>query len=711
MVATKKQLTETILIIFLCAFFIGLGILITQNEIYGDEWYIVGSADGLFGLNNTSLMVLCSNYTIVGLIHLLALTGLRLNWLLLIQLLFEYITFILVFKSLIARWGMKRGVVLSCLFAIIIIPSLYKMHSITNSSAFLVSGGGFWLFECIRNKRKYRQYFWGIILILIGFSIRGDVVFFSIFFFGIIWLLDIISVITQEKNKKELIEELKKYFIPFAVVFIIMFILYYSQIIMMERENPGIYKWNTIRSQVDNYPVPEYKKYKTEYEKIGITEVEYNLLKSLNNLDPEFFTQEKYEEILKLKNKINIHNNSVSILTLIIESIKGFCDNSIMGIFLFIVLFAFLFNNKKLLIKSLIIIAANILLIGYFNYINRFIQRIEWSIWINIIFVILLLLYDVKTETEKNINYKEKILLALLLLILLFGIWLPAGGGARWNDLAGKNIYRQYSYSFKLSDNYCHYLYNSFKGKDDFQYKTHNNSVTEELLKDKTSFYYFLYTQAWLMPFPVTGKDIFRTAEKGMASNWGVLGEYTRGLKPIQRNLASYNIINPFREIIGDKIKVVCRKSELYARTHEIYEYVKDHYYPDLCFSIYKKYNDTVVGKYTIPYDIEKMPIAEKDIGLLYGASSIKQFFSIKLIDNYDNYKEKYLQLEDSNGKRYTFSFEKDKNIVTFFDDILDLKEKYFVEIILLDNENNYSVVKSNKKYSFIEAYKLEKIK
>lgn len=710
MTIAQKETKINIIIIFLCFFFIGIGILITQNEIYGDEWYITGSADGLFGRDNISLMVLCSNYIITSLIHLLSLTGLRLNWMLIIMLFFEYITFFLVFKSLIARRGIKVGIILSGLFSIIIIPCLYRMHMFTNASAFLVAGGVFWLLDCIKNKKNYIQYILGYVLVIMGFSIRGDVIFFSIFFFGIIWVMDVIYVFLQKDNKKNKIDELKRYALPFAIVFFFMFVIYYSQIILMEKENPGIYKWNTIRSQVDNFPIPEFEKYKIEYEKIGITEVDYKLLKSLNNLDPEFFTQERYEEILKLKDKVNIQTHTITPWRLIIKSIRGFCDNSIAGIWFFILLFAFLYKNKKLFFKSLILVIANFFLIGYFCYINRFIQRIEWSIWINILFAILLLQYDIKTESIEKFNFKEKTLLIILLLLLLFGLMVPIGGSSRWNDLAGKNIYKQYRYSFALPDNYYHYLYNCITKNDNFRYKTHNYPVLKEILEDKTSFYFILYTQAWLMPFPVTGKDIFRTAEIGTASNWGVLGEYTLGLKPIQRNINTYNIVNPFRELINDNIKVVVRKSELYSRTHEIYSYIKKHYYSDVCFSIYKKYNDTVVGKYKKPFDTEKMYTTEKDVGLLYGDSTINQFFSIKILGDYDNYKEKYLQLEDSRGKKYVFTFEKDKNIVTFYKELLDLKEKYSIKIVLLDDENKYSVIRANNKYNFKEALKLKNI-
>jgi len=374
----------------------------------------------------------------------------------------------------------------------------------------------------------------------------------------------------------------------------------------------------------------------------------------------------------------------------------------------FFIIIAFLYNNKKIFYKIFFLIAAHLFLIGYFIFTGRFIQRIEWIIIINILFSFLLLLLDFDFSIISN--KKEIILLGILLNILLFGVQIPASGAARWNDIGGKNTYKQYKYIIAKSDNYWHYLYNQKRGNN-YQYKTYNSLVSEDILKDKSSFYFVLYTNTWRQPFPLVGKDMFRTAQVGTASNWGVLGEYTVGLKPIQRNLSTYNIKNPFRDLIKNYIKIVVRKSELFDRTNEIYLYIKERYYPDICFSIYKKYNDTVVGKYLIPFDDRKMETTEKDIGLLYGDSSINNFFSIKVLEDYNNYKEKYLQLEDSRGKRYAFIFEKDNNVVTFYKDLLDSEEKYTVKIVLLNNDNKYNAIKLNKKIKFSKALYLNNIK
>ena len=707
MLVTQKQLKVKIIVSLLCILFIAIGIIITQNEIYGDEWNIEGYADGLFGQNNISLMHLCSTFIITSLIRLLSLSGLRINWLFIIQLFFEYITFILVFKSLIEQWGTKLGIVFSCLFSIIIIPILFRMHSITNSSAFIIAGGVFWLFDCIKTRRKIIQYTEGVILLLVGFSIRLDTIYFSIFFFGIMWIMDVMLILTRRENRKEMVSEFKRYFIPFVIVFFFIFSLYYSQNIIMNTENPSFYKWNKIRHQVDNYPLPNYQQYRTEYEKIGIKEVDYNLLKTLNNHDIDFFTLEKYKDIIELKNRLSKHK--FIDLNLIIKSCGAFFDNGIIGLWLFILFFSILVNNKSLFYKTIIIVVADILLINYFYSIDRFIQRIEWAIWINLLFVILLLQADIKTEVINNLNLKEKALLSVLLFLLVFGIWIPSHGAARWNDLAGKNIYKQYRYVFNLPDNFYNYLNNIRKNKE-YNYSTHD-PIMEKVLGDKTSIY-FVLSGSWLMPCPQPIKDLFRTEPIGTASNWGVLGEYSYGLKPIQRNLLSYNIKNPFKEIINNNIKIISPMHDSYYTTHEIYSYIKEHYHPNLCFSIYEKYANLIVGKYKTPYDTQNMNKTEQEIGLLYGDSSINKFFSIKLVNNFDNYKEKYLQLEDTKGKKYIFVFEKDSNVASFYKEVLDLKgETYKVEIILLSKDGDYSVIKSNKPYKFKEAYKLKNIK
>ena len=705
---------ETYFILFLCLIFVSIGVLLSLNEIYEDEWYIESSADGLFGRDNISLMTLCSNYIITGLIYLLSLTGIRLNWYLIIMLFFEYVTFILVLKSLISKWGIRTGIILSCLFALIIIPPLYRIHMLTNSSAFLISGGCFWLFDCIKNKRKLLQSLWGYVLILIGFSMRNGVVYFSIFFFGILWLMDVIPILIH--NKDNILLELKHHLLPFAIVFIIMFVLGYSQSKLMEMENPGFNEWNSIRSQVDVYPIPSYKQHETEYKKIGISNTDYNLLRSVNNQDPEFFTQEKYKKIIELKNKYSVSKtiSSYSLkywIKLLLISAKGFFDNTIAGIWFIIILYSLLYKDKKLFFKALILIIANIILIAYFNYIGRFIQRIEWSIWINVLFVILLLQPDIKFDTSNDSLFKEQVLWGVLLVLFLFGTQVPKKGAARWNDLAGKNIYKQYRYVFALPNNYYHYVLNELTEKKKLHYGTHN-VVIEDILKDKSSFYFVLLSQSWLLAYPLPGENIFSAAEIGTASNWGALGEYQSKLSPMRKNYSKYDIKNPFRDIVNDNIKIVGRRTEAYDRTYEIYNYVKEHYHQNVCFSIYEKIDDIIIGRYMTPniQTQEVMEEKEREINMSYGNSSIDRFFSISIDGDYRGYKEKYLRILDSKGNDYIFTFEKNKNITTFYKELINPEEKYLIEIILKDEKNNYSLIKSNRDYIFKEYDKLKKI-
>jgi len=335
----KKHIYEILIINLLCLLFLMMGVLLSQNEIYGDEWYIVGSVDGLFGSNNISLLTHCSNFIITGIIYLFSLTGIRLNWLLIIMLFFEYITFLLVFKSLIARFGLKRGLFFSILFLIIIFPYLFRMHGFTNSGAFLCAGGAFGIFDCIKNRRRIYNYILGILLVIIGFSIRTDVILITIFLFGIFWLIDILPLVVKEiNNKSRLLQVLSHYIAAFCVCFFIMLTIFFLQNMMMEKTNPNFYEWNALRSQVDNYTIPVYKQNKNEYEKLGISNVDYNLLLSLNNLDSEFFSLDKYNGIFELKNKINKSEkkNYSYLINLIIKSLKAFCCNSIIGIWVFL---------------------------------------------------------------------------------------------------------------------------------------------------------------------------------------------------------------------------------------------------------------------------------------------------------------------------------------------------------------------------------------
>ena len=703
----NKNIKDNLILFVLCLLFFLIGICCLQNEVQEDDWYVCSSVDGLFGEENVSFMVVCSNYVITGLTYILSLTGIRINWFLVINIFLEFIVTFLLCKSIFYKELKYKYLIIITLF-IIILPYLFTVYTFTCAAAYIVAGGAFWLIDCIRNKRKAMQYFWGILLILLGFSIRNDVAWLSIFFFGIVWLMDTISLFLKNKKEKKFIfSDFPRYLIPFSIVFAGMFFLYFSQVALMEVENPGFYEWNKNRSLIDDYPLPDYKKYKNEYEKIGISYSDYKIIHSWNGLDSNFFTTEKYKEIIKLKDSIGRKNYSLKYwIKLIIKSTKGCLDNVIMGMLFFLLIHSILYNNKKMILKLIVFVSAYIALIAYFTHSGRFIQRVEWSIWYNLFFIMILFQADTKNEKiQKERTHREKILFILIIIMILFGIRYPIEGGSRWNALSGKNLIQLYRYEIAQKDNIFHYVYNSLTNKKQFSYRTHNKKITDEIWQDKSSFYFVLFVQYWLEQYPLPAKDILRTSDVGTASNWGALGQYFVRMKPVQNNLISYGINNPFYDIINDKIKVVIHKVEAYDRTKELNSYIKEHYHPNVCFSIYEKIDNAVIGKYNVPFDTTKMKNVKEDIALLYGTNQLKNFFSVKLLGNFNKYKEKYLQVIDSQGNKYAFVFEKGKNIATFYHDILDSKTDYTVEVILKDNNDEYQVIKSNKKYKFENAY------
>ena len=169
MVRMKKYLKDNLSIWILCIGFTGFGVFLTQNEIPLDHWFIEASADGLFGLENTSLWVLCSNFVLTSTIYVLSKTGLRLFWFNIIMVILMFVSNVLICKVLAARLSKFKMLFLS-VYLIFVTPFLYNTINFTIVAAYAVAAGLIWILHCIKKDAKFVVYIPGYICFLYGVS-------------------------------------------------------------------------------------------------------------------------------------------------------------------------------------------------------------------------------------------------------------------------------------------------------------------------------------------------------------------------------------------------------------------------------------------------------------------------------------------------------------------------------------------------------------
>lgn len=665
----------------ICAIYTILGILLTQNEMPMDHWIIEASADGLFGNNNTSLWVLCSNYIITGLIWILSKTGLRLFWLNIIFVFFIYISNVLVGSIIKENLNKnKYNILVLCLYLTVCTPFLFYTLNFTICAAYFISCGLVWIVHCIEKNKRKIAYIPGYICFVFGFSIRWDCVLFGgAFVIALLIIYMLYSI--KEKNFKQFFSAYFPPFILVLLIFVVVTVTYFWGLNYVEED---FNRWNSIRTQVDDYTIPSYEKAQELYEKIGLSQNDYEIIQSWNNYDLSFFDEDLYSKIIQIRDTYSSQNEKMSMKESLGVIVYNILDNSIVIIGLILLVLALIMRKKSFIILNSVFLIVYFSLVFYFLRIGRFIYRIEYSLILS--YAIVLLYIWIKTKIGIDFHNRKIFLITIVIMLIIN----PTKGSGMYNTLGGKSVVNLYRYLGEKEDIFGKYLYNKCFRKDDvYKSVTLNYDATEYILSNKDNFYFEAFCDFWKQAYPLTDMDIFRTGSKGVASNLGVLGLYIPKLSVMQNNFKNYGIdlISPYKQLTNDNVYVLVRDIELYDRSKEICIYLQEHYDDGITMSIVDSFEDVKIVKYVKPIDTEGMNTVNlQDINInYYDECEYPGFAKLEVTsDELKKYDKIWVQISDANGKNMRFEMGKnEESCYTYiYDSLLDAEEEYPIELI-----------------------------
>ena len=379
----------------ICTIISIVAILLSQNEIYLDDWYIEACADGAFGENNRSLLVLGSNFLLTGIIYALSLTGLRLFWLHWILLFANYVSYLMVGWILFECLEIKRASFVTALYGIIVAPLISFEFQFTTTAAVTIASGCLFMMYAIERRKKKRWYIFSTIWIVFGAAMRVDCIVYSVAFFGIVWLKKLIDTIRKmPKGHHEKIQEFFRRLIPLATALFLCFGVEVAQHVLMSRANPGFYDWNNSRTLVDDYEHPDYFANEAAYQRLGVSYTDFLLLCSWNNQDPDFFTQDLYENLHEIKS--NTSESTESDLSAVMTVRNAMLSNDYLWIALLVGGIVGIFFEWKIAVTLGGMFTAAVAFYVYFEQIGRLIWRTEWPIWICFITALIILLQGEK---------------------------------------------------------------------------------------------------------------------------------------------------------------------------------------------------------------------------------------------------------------------------------------------------------------------------
>lgn len=348
----------------------------------GDDSVMMSIASGGFG-EYSSYIVFSNIFYAKIIVMLNAYVG-RINWYFVVQFVIVFISFVCITYVLLQKFTYKLGLVLGVCFLTCFSYELYVSYQFTKSAAIATAAGCFILFYYLENEKINKKWiFGGIALIIVGSMIR----FYSFLAtMGVFFILGIVRVIIHLKSGKR--RYVMQYLVSFFIAVSISFGFYtLDKAIYNNQPEWKEYKeYNSLRSKIRDYPIPEYEEDKAEYEKIGMSKNDYDNMLQWNIGDTDYYTVDLYKDILSIspEDEKEVRQDS-TFFEGILFYIQEYMQISWSKCFVLVFLLILIIGRKKASTIAAGIITLGIIMIlsMYLYFQGRYgLQRIELILWL-----------------------------------------------------------------------------------------------------------------------------------------------------------------------------------------------------------------------------------------------------------------------------------------------------------------------------------------
>ncbi|HHU54063.1 MAG TPA: hypothetical protein GXZ43_08345 [Clostridiaceae bacterium] len=476
------------------------------------------------------------------------------NWYTIFQLALAFVSFTVIGYIFIHKLPKKTGILFFVLLLIMYYQEFYLINQFTRVSTICTLSGSLVLVYALNEDMKKRYIGLAIILIMLGFMIRYrsalPVLVFACFnsFFYI--------VIQLKNNKiKETLQQIKKYIITYALLFVLLFSLFIidKNFYSSNTEWNNYTNHNKVRAQLLDYgwpnPWPQYDDYKDSYEKMGISSNDSRLYAQGILNDRDVLPDSKLEEILSFKKSVTgFKFDAKHFLHSFYTNIVKNRHLQIALIINILFLFAYGIKNKYLIM----VIGFNfifLLIFLYFYYLNRIVPRALTP-------MILVLTTFILFSFDKSINVVRTKASNILVVVLFMYVCISAYVGFP-TYLKLKQDRLQVTELYDYLDNNKQDVFLASRDVFRWNYKFFNSL---KVLPDSI-YINQINIGGWLSRCPVDDS--------------------------IKKN---NNIQNEFEALVNKE------NVYLYTKNYEHYyeTYLKEHYYEDISMSVIEVFDDWV---------------------------------------------------------------------------------------------------------------------
>lgn len=492
------------------------------------------------------------------------------SWYYIILYFFIFLSLVLITYVFIARsenneWKFPVFIVLLfCGYELFIRFTFTKVAGIT-----MIAGFIFLLYLIEKYDTSFLKYLIGIFFIFLGMIVRSSMyelmveIFFSVF---------VISILSLKRNKKNILFQ--------VTIFILIVVSMYgcSKLlnIMDLRIKSQNEEWNyynevnSSRVALQDYGMPEYKKYSNEYANIGMSENDYNAWKNegIYN-DYEFFTPERLREIRNIE---SIQKNK-SVFQIVLNSFRNmlsyYCFDT--GFFLFfaaIIFLCFYISQNRM---RYLIPVWSCCLFAYIYMYYRGRLRHHVDVMILIAGAIILIFYCFPIQ-DTSITNKIRCFSSLGILILIFVI---------------------IHYDKLVHSSYYGADYGS--GKSQYEEYKKNRENLSLMSEDKNHLYLigtfstdYIFNREW---------PIFEVVTPGFYHNMIASNQYH--VPHSDKILDDFNIKNLYKELTNNAYMYVVTVDEKPTFVDTLCTYISEHYYSDVFYTKVKEIDNINIYRFT----------------------------------------------------------------------------------------------------------------
>lgn len=510
----------------------------------------------------------------------------QISWYLIAQLALCYCAFTAVTYLMLKRLDTIMGIMLSVLFITFFSDDAYIMVQFTKTAILAVMAGSIlFLWALFHDERcRKREIAAGAVLVVAGSLIRYSVIYIAGGFLLFILFIEFIQFFCYKCEGKW------RKFVQIAVcgVILIGVVVSAKQLDRYIYNSSPEYKffreYGSARGGIVDKKDYGYEACEEEYKKLGLSENDYVLLRTWNFADPGFYTLELLQKVEKI---VNDYQNEMVIDRDYIKyelSTRNYWEYPALWACVILVLLSIVFN-KKYWWASLISAGGAYLYLCYFVATGRIVYRIEYAVFLGM-FLAIFYFWD-KKYCRILQNKLELCNVCGILLLLLCIYQLPTYRLNRWAEW----IY---------GEEYKNYVEDSFYNSWDYDsrrirasvYNTDAFCALEEEMKNNSNNFYFMNFSTTIQTLYLAYNPL-NTEHIECMQNASYLSGVTVNFPDILERLQKYSVEEPLKDMEKDNVYLI---DNLYQ--DRIFEYLKEHYYPEARMELYKVIDGFKIWKF-----------------------------------------------------------------------------------------------------------------